>query len=410
MPKIIFLNRYFFPDLSATSQILSEVAFDFAKRHQVHVITSQQLYDKPAAQLPPEETIRGVEIHRIATTQFGRSKLVGRSLDYISFYFAVRRALASLAAPDDIVVAKTDPPLLSIAVLPVVRRRRARLINWLQDLYPDVAITSGIQWLKGPIGAALIYLRDRSLKAAVANVVVGRSMGDRLITRGIPHETVHFIPNFSADDSIMPVPAEDNPLRQEWGLAGKFVVGYSGNLGRVHEFQTILEAADRLRDDPRIVFLCIGGGRRFEDLVRAVGERRLQERFVFRPYQERKMLRYSLSAADVHWISLRPEFEGLVFPSKFYGIAAAGRPIIAITAKESELAALVENYHCGFAIEPGDAPALVAGLNTLSEDSALRANMGACARIMLEQNFTHAQAFKLWQNLVEKVDARDQRG
>ena len=219
MPKIIFLNRYFFPDLSATSQILSEVAFDLAaKGHSVHVITSQQLYDKPAAQLPPKETVHGVEIHRVPTTRFGRSRLLGRSLDYISFYLSVRRALAALAGPGDIVVAKTDPPLLSVAVLPIVRRRRARLINWLQDLYPEVAIASGIRWLKGPVGAALTYLRDRSLKAAAANVVVARHMGDRLASRGIPPETIHFIPNFSAEASIEPSPRRGQPAARGMGL------------------------------------------------------------------------------------------------------------------------------------------------------------------------------------------------
>ena len=140
-----------------------------------------------------------------------------------------------------------------------------------------------------------------------------------------------------------------------------------GNLGRVHEFATILNAALRLKDDPRIVFLCIGGGSMFELLSQTVRDRGLQKQFVFRPYQRSDALKYSLSAADVHWISLRPEFEGLVVPSKIYGIAAAGRPIIAITAKDGEIAALVQRHRCGFVIEPGDARALAARLTGAGE-------------------------------------------
>lgn len=404
MAKVIFLNRYFFPDHSATSQTLGAIAFGLAAAgHDVHVITSRQLYDEPNTWLRPEENVSTVKIHRVRTTRFGRAHLFGRSIDYISFFFSVRRTLASLASANDIVIVKTDPPLLSLAVSSVVKRRRARLVNWLQDLYPEIALASGMRWLKGPIGGGLALLRDRSLKAARANVVVGELMAGRLVSRQIPRETIHFIPNFAVDDEIVPVAPAQNPLRETWGLGGKFVVGYSGNLGRVHEFQTILDAAERLRGEPRIAFLCIGGGRLFDALVRSVGERKLQDKFVFRPYQDRAALKYSLSAPDVHWISLRPEFEGLVVPSKVYGIAAAGRPIVAITAKSGEIARLVQAHRCGVAVEPGDAQALAESLTELMDNPSLCAEMGARARAMLEENFTRAHALALWRQLLNGV-------
>src|SRR4051794_40583414 len=112
MSRVIFLNRYFFPDHSATSLILSEVAFALAAAgHDVHVITSQQRYDDPQVELPAEETASGVKVHRVRTTRFGRGRLLGRSLDYISFYLAARRALRRLVSAQDVVVSKTDPPL-----------------------------------------------------------------------------------------------------------------------------------------------------------------------------------------------------------------------------------------------------------------------------------------------------------
>ena len=407
MSKVIFINRYFYPDLSATSQILSELAFALAAKGQaVHVITSQQLYENPTTRLAPEETANGVKIHRVRTTRFGRSRLLGRTLDYISFYFSVRWTLASIASPNDIVIAKTDPPLLSLTVMSAVKRRRARLVNWLQDLYPEVAIASGIWWLRGPIGAVLLFLRDRSLKAASANVVVGERMGERLISRRIPREKIHFIPNFAASEGIVPVAAADNPLRKTWGLDEKFVVGYSGNLGRVHEFHTILEAARLLKDNPRIVFLCIGGGRLFDMLVQSVEDRHLQDKFVFRPYQDRASLKYSLSAPDVHWISLRPEFEGLVVPSKVYGIAAAGRPIIAITARDGEVATLVRHHRCGIAVEPGDALGLTSELIKLMENPSLCGDMGARARFMSEGHVNQAHAVERWLALLTSQPLR----
>ncbi len=130
MARIIFINRYFFPDHSATSQILSDLTFHLAGAgHDVHVITSKQIYDQPNAALPDQEIIHGVNVHRVASTRFGRGTLLGRGLDYLSFYRSVRRRLREIAQTGDVVVAKTDPPLLTVAVAPDVRRRRAHLIN-----------------------------------------------------------------------------------------------------------------------------------------------------------------------------------------------------------------------------------------------------------------------------------------
>jgi glycosyltransferase involved in cell wall biosynthesis len=404
MKRIIFLNRFFFPDHSATSQIVSGLAFHLAAlgRH-VHVITSRQLYDDPQARLPARETLSGVHVHRVATTQHGRSALFGRGIDYLSFYTSLWRCLLALADRGDVLVAKTDPPLLSVLAMRAARRRGAHLVNWLQDLYPEVAVQLGIPLLGGPLSQGLSYLRDRSLHAAAANVVVGHRMAERVLARGVAHDRVQVIHNWSDDEQISPIPHADNPLRREWGLADKFVVGYSGNLGRAHEYKTILAASERLRTHPRIVFVFMGGGHLFNELAHAVGQRGLEHLFRFFPYQDQALLKYSLCAADVHWISLRAELEGLVVPSKFYGAAAAGRPVIAITAKDGEIARLVEQYACGLVIEPGNADALAETLMRLSTDPERIAAMGKNARAMLEARFTRREAFGGWRELLDRI-------
>jgi colanic acid biosynthesis glycosyl transferase WcaI len=149
--RVIFVNRYFFPDHSATSRILSDLAFALAESGRaVCVVTSRQRYDDPQAQLPAEEKIRGVDIHRVSTARFGRSTLWGRGIDYLTFYAGAGRAIRSLARPGDIVVAKTDPPLLSVVAMRAARKAEARGINWLQDLYPEVAIELGVPFVKRP--------------------------------------------------------------------------------------------------------------------------------------------------------------------------------------------------------------------------------------------------------------------
>jgi glycosyltransferase involved in cell wall biosynthesis len=403
MKRIIFLNRFFFPDHSATSQLLADLAFHLAScGHDVHVITSQQLYDQPRARLPALEIIDGVTVHRLATTRFGRSALLGRGLDYLSFFSAARRAILAIAAPGDIVVAKTDPPLIGVVAMQAARQRSLHLVNWLQDIYPEIAMQLGLPLVRGPLGRALARLRDLSLHAAAANVVVGSRMADTLRLRGIDSGHIHVVANWCDDEGIRPVAPADNPLRREWNMEQQFVVGYSGNLGQAHEFDTVLSAAERLRDE-RIMFLVIGGGSKFEKLRRRVNERRLDQLIRLVPYQARTLLTYSLSVPDVHWLSLKAQFEGLIFPSKFYGIAAAGRPIVAITAPDGEVARLIRQHDCGCVVAPGDAAALVDALRHLSTDRESRGAMGLRARQMLDTHFTRRQAFERWRNVLETI-------
>lgn len=284
MTRVIFVNRYFFPDHSATSQILSDLTFHLAAiGHDVHVITSRQRYDDSRAKLPESESLNGVKVHRVTSTGFGRATLPGRALDYLSFYRSVRRSLREVAQAGDIVVAKTDPPLLSVALASVARQRRAHLVNWLQDIYPETASILGVPLLRGPVALSLATLRNRSLREADATVVVGELMARHIKDLGIVPARVHVIANWCDDETIRPAVGTDNPLREAWHLSGKFVVGHSGNLGRAHDFETVLGAAERLRNDTRIVFLMIGGGKHFEELAKAVKARGLDNSFRFRP-------------------------------------------------------------------------------------------------------------------------------
>lgn len=405
MHRVIFLNRFFYPDHSATSRMVSSLAFELASAgREVHVITSRQLYDKPGANLPDFEIAHGVHIHRVGTTSFGRSRLPGRAMDYLSFYFTSWRCALSLTNSGDIIVAKTDPPMISLVGMAAAKQREAKLVNWLQDLYPEIAIEFGVPFLIAPARWLLFFLRDMSLKAATANVVLGQLPAKLVLSRGARSDTVKIIHNWSDEEEIIPIAHADNTLRDAWGLSDKFVVGYSGNLGRTHEFQTMLSVSERFRNDDRIVFLVIGGGHQNDGLAHEVKARGLERSYLFVPYQERDVLKYSLGVPDVHWISLRPSFEGLIVPSKFYGIAAAGRPMITIGSKQGELGRLVERHQCGFAIEEGDVDSLESAITCLSRDHDLCAKMGHRARSMLDHHFTRRQAFDNWHNLISKVE------
>lgn len=407
MTRILFVNRFYRPDHSATAQILSDLAEALAARGwPVAIITSRMRYDDPAVRLAPRETLDGVEVIRVATTRFGRAGIVGRLADYASFYLSAFASVLRNAKRGDFVVAKTDPPMLGAVIGLAARIKGARLINWLQDLYPEVAAEMGVGAMRGPAGRMLRAIRNRSLNRALLNVAIGERMAERLRAEGVAERRIAVLPNWSDDVAIQPVPRAEAVLRGEWGIRDRFVVGYSGNLGRAHEADTLVGAARLLvgRDD--IVFLMIGSGYASSQLAERAKAEGLEARFLFKPYQPRELLNQSLAVADVHWLSLRPEFEGLIVPSKFYGIASAGRPVIAVTDLDGEIGRLVRAEGCGVAVAPGDAEGLAAAISAMAADAEGTAAMGGKARALIDREFTGAAIIARWDRLFGALAGR----
>ena len=182
----------------------------------------------------------------------------------------------------------------------------------------------------------------------------------------VPPEKIKVISNWADRALITPLPPEESALRKEWIPDGRFVVGYAGNLGRAHDIDTVLSAMTLLQERAtkspsdlaaKVMFVFVGGGAQRASLEREALKRGLSN-FRLRPYQPKERLGETLARADVHLVSLNPKLEGLIVPSKFYGIAAAGRPTIFIGAKHGEIARILEENGCGFTVAPGDGAAL----------------------------------------------------
>ncbi len=401
MKQIVFINRFFSPDYSATSQLLTDLAFDIsASGRNVHVITSRQKYDQPDARLPAEEIIHGVKVHRAWTSRFGRTSLPLRVLDYMTFYLSAWMALSWLINRGDIIIVKTDPPLISVGAAIVAKLRGAKLITWTQDLFPEVAGELEVMGI-GRIEWLLRTVRNWSLRSAARNVAISAGMAIRISREGIDPNTIVVIHNWSDGHAIQPIHKDKNDLRREWGLRDAFVVGYSGNLGRAHEFETILGAAEKLQGDKGIIFLFIGGGAQRTQVEAAVSARGLKN-VLFKPYQHRAILTLSLSVPDVHLISLKPDLEGLIVPSKFYGIAAAGRPTVYIGDADGEIPRILRRFDCGYTVANGDAENLALRVLEMSSDVGI-SEMGRRARIAFEQHFDQQHAFAAWEHLLQEV-------
>jgi glycosyltransferase involved in cell wall biosynthesis len=401
-PKFVFVNRYYYPDHSATSQLLTDLTRALVRAgFEVHVICSRQCYGDAKAQMPHEELVEGVAVYRIWTTRFGRGRLLGRALDYATFYCSSWITMLSLLQKGDTVIAKTDPPLISIMAMSAARLKGAHLVNWLQDIFPEVASALRVNPLPWPFTALMRRWRDSSLRFAQINVVLGQRMNDRLQSLGIAAHRIRVIQNWAEEDLEEPKPAALSKLRAELGLNSKFVVGYSGNLGRAHDFLTVLDAAESLRGDTEIVFLMIGGGAGMDQLAQVVGERGL-ENFRFLPYRPRESLRDALGACDVHWVSLRPALEGLIVPSKFYGILAAQRPVIFIGDLDGEISREIRACDCGSAIGIGDARELTRLLIDWKSDPARCSHMGNCGYRRYQQRFCAPRAFAQWEEILRQ--------
>ncbi len=397
--RVVFVNRFYWPDHSATAQILTDLATGLAARGWDVTVVASRLRYEGGESLVERETHDGVTIHRVATTRFGRGALAGRAIDYVSFYLAAMMAAVRILRRGDILVAKTDPPLLQVPLSLVSRLRGARQVNWMQDIYPELAVALGIRQLAGWPGRALTVLRSRSIRSSAATVAIGARMKEALIAAGAEPTQIIEIHNWG-DDAVLAAADDPAVLREAWGFSAKrLVVGYSGNLGRAHELDTMLAAARVLAAQAAPVdFLFIGGGA----LRDRLGVADLPN-VSLRPYQPRAVLPRSMAVADLHWLSLQPELEGLIVPSKFYGAAASGRPILFIGDADGEVARLIRRHDCGWTFRPGEGAAVAVLLGELAADRGMLAQRGRNARLMVRDNYSRAHGIAAWDTLLRAI-------
>lgn len=315
----------------------------------------------------------------------------------LASYYFLAAAAAFRQDPPEIVVAETDPPLLGALGAILKRRWGCRLVFNVRDLYPDIAIAN-----RGVQNPLLLGLLERSNRFAYASadriIVLGQDMAQRLIAKDVAAERVVVVPDWVDCERIRPL--ESNPFRTEFG--DKFVVMYSGNLGLSQQLETVLDAADRLRDDPRVVFVFIGDGARKEALMAQARALALSNT-LFLPYRPKSKLAESLGAADLHLVPQLSGTAGCMVPSKIYGILGAGRPFVAITDEDAEVARIARDYSVGFVIPPGSGPALADAIRSaLKSPTELKA-MGQRARRLASEHFDRRRVTRRFAEVLEEV-------
>lgn len=375
--------------------MLTDLAFYLASENvDVRIVTSNQLYTDSKHCMASLENKDSVTIRRIWTTRFGRGNLIGRAIDYLTFYASATFVLLKECKTADWLVLKTDPPMMSVIGAFLKGCRSFKMVAWCQDVFPEIALPNRL----------LVSVRNWSLNRADRVIVLGDDMRKFLESQVEDSAKVVVLPNWADGEQIVPVQARDNSLRAEWGLDENVVLGYSGNLGRVHEYKTMLQAMELLTaggaySTQRLKMLFIGSGALHKRLQDELPDT-LNEVTLFKPYQPREALKESLGVPDIHWFSLAPDFRDLVFPSKFYGILAAGRPVIFIGDTQSELAKLIEDEGLGFACGPGDVALTAERLRYLVEHESERLAMGERARVYFDQHCEFKKVAEQWREFL----------
>ncbi|HET7536698.1 MAG TPA: glycosyltransferase family 4 protein [Candidatus Didemnitutus sp.] len=394
-PRVIFVNRVYWPSETATAQLLTDLAESLVARGwPVHVITAGSGAGER----------NGVIIHCVGAVQPPGGLLV-RARHHREFARCARAQLSTLVQPGDIVVLKTDPPLLAAACTALAQSRGARVVQWIQDIYPEIVPAHFGAWI-APLFWLQKWRRNRAWHAADLCLPVGADMRKMVLAQGTRADQVVVMPNWAPRELDTPAnPAEVDALRRAWGLAEKFVVAYSGNLGRVHEFDTVLGTAKMLRAHPEIVVFFIGDGPRLAE-VQADAERRQLTNIRFLPPQPRAKLAASLAVADVQLVTLRPGFERLVNPSKLAGILAAGRPAIYVGAPGGEISELLEREKCGFSAPAGNPLELYGAIRGIRFQPEQAATFGRNARACYTRHFSLGAATARWDELLRKLIVR----
>ncbi len=371
---ILLLNQYYPPDTSATAKMAVQVVEKLAEHHRVTVVAGRPSYDPdefyPFAFLR-RDIRNNVTVERVASTAYPRHRMRRRISNYLSYLaLAVPRALAIHA---DIVLAMTDPPVAGIAGAFIARMAGRPFVYNIRDLYPDMALGGDIvrpnRWVD-----RWEEMHRSALREAARVIVLGEDMRDRIVSKGVSPDRVVVI----RDGASFPtsLPERNDPLVQKIRCGFSFVALHAGNLGFYGAWNSLLKAADILRNE-NIGLVFVGDGANRAALETSA---KSSPNVRFLPFFPSEQVPHVMMAGDVHIVTVRRGLEGVVVPSKLYSILAAGRPVLAVAAGGSDAARIVNESGCGVSADPDDPAGIAAAILELRDDPNRLAQMGVRAK------------------------------
>jgi colanic acid biosynthesis glycosyl transferase WcaI len=405
--NLLVLCPHFAPDVAPTGEVITSITSELAARgHHLHVVTSLPWYrhhrieEGWTGRVLREQVTDWGRITRVHPFPTDKRNIPARALAFGGFTALAGIVAAASRSRPDAVLSMSPPLTLGLAGWLTARLRGAPFVFNIQDVFPDVAVELGMITNPSVIGVASALERFTYLRSD-AVTVLSDDLRDNVATklRGNRADRVRVIPNFVDTEHIKPM-SKENRYREEFGLTGKTVVMYAGNVGFSQSLDLVLEAATALAHDPDLVFVINGGGSARADLERKA-KAAPNVRFV--DMQPKDRLPEVLAAADVHVVPLRRGLARSSVPSKMYSILAAGRPIVASVDAGTEVASVVERANAGIAVPPDDPEAFTKAVARLVAEPREGERMGRSGRAFVERWASPAAIAEQYEALFEEL-------
>ena len=388
LKRLWVVSEVYYPEETSTGYYLTAIAEGLADTFDVKVLCGQPNYSARGVHAPKRESHNGVEIYRIAGTTLNKNVIILKLVNMITLSLSMFfRGIANFRRGDRILVVTTPPTMpFIIALASLIRGCSYTLL--IHDCYPEVLVAVG-KLESGSFAVRLIDFFNRWLyKHAEKIIVVGRDMKQLIENkaRGLDVPII-IIQNWAEIDDVRPIERSRNSLISELGIEDRLIILHAGNIGYPTDVETIVELLERLADDRRFHFVFIGAGVKRRKLENAVEKFALKNLTLLDPRPREQQIDF-LNACDVGLVLMVKGMIGAAMPSKTYNIMAAGKPVLALTDDDSELALVIDENNIGWHLEPGNADQLERALNQIYESRDDLENMGKRSRSAAERDYS----------------------
>lgn len=385
--RLWVVSELYYPEQTSTGYFLTHIAEGLAHDFDVRVIAGQPGYSERTEKAPVQESRNRVFVRRVWATQFDKNRLLFRAINNLTFTLSVLFAALIRFRKGDQVLVVTNPPALPLCISIAAKVRGVRSYLLVHDVYPEILAATGLLKANSSTYRILKKVMQRAFDAFEQVIVLGRDMADIVANKLKEPSRITVIPNWADVDEVKPIAKADNAFRREHGLDGKFVIQFSGNIGRSHDIELVLDAARRLQDRADIAFVFIGGGGGASPL--ATDTVRTMHNVTVLPRQSRERLPSMLASSDATIISFVDGMLGLSVPSRMYNIMAAGVPIIASAHPSSELAKVVTEGKAGWVLPDRNVNTLVSLIReAASAGNTEPAQRGSNGRELVESMYS----------------------
>jgi colanic acid biosynthesis glycosyl transferase WcaI len=402
IPKILILYHYYWPDDVVSAVQFTGLAEGLAAGgYEIETWPGNRSCHDPKVSYPTSpETNNGVRIHRVWRPPFSQHSFLGRILN--SFWvqkFWWLRLFFSTAYKPDVILIGTDP-LLSLLSVPFLKliRPKAKIIHWCFDLYPEAAVADGILKEGNSLVKIVKSFMNRGYRKCDLVADIGPCMREKLERYQIQKRAT--LTPWALEEPSQPLPYDAQERMELFGKdPGPLGLLYSGSFGRAHDFYLTLKLARFMRN--KAVFTYGVRGSRLDELKRAVNPEDANVRFA--PFTPPGKLSARLSAPDVHLVSLRPEWTGIVVPSKFFGALAVGRPLLFEGDEKSSIARWIKEYGVGWVLTPGNLDSLANELEAFSKNPSVKREMFNHCHAIYQSHFSKKVILGGWIQELGKI-------